>query len=78
MAHLRGDVGRSGLRVSLIPGSSAPINMLRVLKMGFGNQAIGRSRGGLSTKIPYGRQRSRPLRFILTAGQQGMGRRLIP
>lgn len=41
-------------------------------KRGDQNQALGRSRGGLTTKVhALADARGRPLRFILTAGQQG-------
>ena len=50
--------------------SCAPINMLRVQKRGAGDEAIGRSRGGLSTKINAAVDAlGFPLRFILTGGQ---------
>lgn len=41
-------------------------------KRGDQNQALGRSRGGLTTKVhALADAQGRPLRFILTAGQQG-------
>src|SRR4030081_365244 len=74
VADLRGDVRRSGLRISdrrfhHCPGASA---RRRGEKRGSEDQAIGRSRGGLSTKIHMAvRGLGCPVRFTLTAGQKG-------
>ncbi|WP_256441728.1 IS5 family transposase [Bradyrhizobium sp. sGM-13] len=78
VADLRGDVRRSGLRISdrrfhYRSGASA---RRRRQKRGSEDQAedqaIGRSRGGLSTKIHLAvRGLGCPVRFMLTAGQKG-------
>src|SRR4030081_1591235 len=74
VADLRGDVRRSGLRISdrrfhHRPGPSA---RGRGEKGGSEDQALGRSRGGLSTKIHMAvRGLGCPVRFMLTAGQNG-------
>ena len=53
-----------------MPPSSAHISTLRAQKRGTDDEAIGRSRGGLSTKIHAAVDAlGNPLRFILTAGQ---------
>src|SRR5215468_5386857 len=74
VADLRGDVRRSGLRISdrrfhHRPGASA---RRWGEKRGPEDQALGRSRGGLSTKIHMVvRGLGCPVRFTLTAGQKG-------
>src|SRR4030088_1657798 len=74
VADLRGDVRRSGLRISdrrfhHRPGASA---RRRGEKRGSEDRALGRSRGGLSTKIHMAvRGLGCPVRFTLTAGQKG-------
>src|SRR3981189_1053029 len=74
VAGLGGDVRRSGLRISdrrfhHRPGASA---RRRGEKRGAEDQALGRSRGGLSTKIHMAvRGLGCPVRFTLTAGQKG-------
>src|SRR6266851_10124836 len=72
-AHLRGGVGRSRLRVldrRLHHRARPPALQRR--KRGARNQAIGRSRGGLNTKIHMAvRGLGCPVRFMLTAGQKG-------
>src|SRR5471030_2258479 len=71
---VRGDVRRPGLRIPdrrfhHRPGASA---RRRGEKRGSEDQALGRSRGGLSTKIHMAvRGLGCPVRFILTAGQKG-------
>jgi len=71
--HLRGDVGRSRLRVSdrrFDDRAGPPARQRR--KRGARNQAIGRSRGGLTTKIHLAvRGLGCPVRFVLTPGQAG-------
>ena len=72
VAHLRGDVGRSGLRVSdrRLHHRPRPPACVGGQKGGSEDQAIGRSRGGLSTKIHMAvRGLGCPVRFPLTAGQ---------
>src|SRR6266849_886432 len=72
-AHLRGAVGRSRLRVldRRLHHRARPPALLR-RKRGARNQAIGRSRGGLTTKIHLAvRGLGCPVRFVLTAGQRG-------
>jgi transposase len=55
---------------SSTPPSSAHINMQRAQKRGADDEAIGRSRGGPSTKInAVVDALGNPLRFILTGGQ---------
>ena len=55
---------------SSMPPSSAPISMPRAQKRGSDDEAIGRSRGGPSTKInAVVDALGNPLRFILTPGQ---------
>jgi transposase len=56
--------------LSSTPPSFAPISMLRAQKRGTDDEAIGRSRGGPSTKInAVVDALGNPLRFILTPGQ---------
>ena len=72
--HLRGNVGRSRLRVSdrRQHHHPRPSTRCRRQKGGSEDQAIGRSRGGLSTKIHIAvRGLGCPVRLILTAGQRG-------
>src|ERR1700704_2198138 len=72
-AHLRGAVERSRLRVldRRLHHRARPPALLR-RKRGARNQAIGRSRGGLTTKIHLAvRGLGCPVRFVLTAGQAG-------
>ena len=74
VAHLRGDVGRSGLRVPdrRLHHRPRPPARSGGEKGGSEDQAIGRSRGGLSTKIHMAvRGLGCPVRFTLTAGQRG-------
>ena len=74
VAHLRGDVGRPGLRIPdrRLHHRSRPPACGRGEKGGSEDQAIGRSRGGLSTKIHLAvRGLGCPVRFALTAGQKG-------
>jgi transposase len=53
-----------------MPPSSAPISTQRAQKRGTDDEAIGRSRGGFSTKInAVVDALGNPLRFILTGGQ---------
>lgn len=53
--------------------------MLRERKRGSEDQAIGRSRGGLSTKIHMSvRGLGRPVRFALTAGHRGDASQAAP
>ena len=53
-----------------MPPSSAPTSMQRAQKRGSEDEAIGRSRGGPSTKINAAVDaHGNPLRFILTGGQ---------
>src|SRR3984893_18430262 len=72
-AHIRCDVRRSGLRIPdhrfhHRPGASA---RRRGEKGGSEDQALGRSRGGLSTKIHMAvRGLGCPVRFTLTAGHK--------
>ena len=70
-ADVRGHVGRSGLRVSdprFHHRAGPPACGWR--KRGSEDEAIGRSRGGLSTKISAGVDAlGNPVRFILTGGQ---------
>lgn len=48
-------------------------------KRGGPDQALGRSRGGLSTKIHMAvDERGRPMRFILTGGQAGDAPQAVP
>jgi transposase len=72
-AYLRDHVGRSGLRVPdhrFHDRARTPACQRR--KRGAQNQALGRSRGGLSTKVHLAvRGLGCPVRFILTAGQAG-------
>src|ERR1700704_1415705 len=74
VADLRGDVRRSGLRIPdrgfhHRPGASA---RCRGEKRGSEDQAIGRSRRGLSTKVHMTvRGLGCPVRFTLTVGQKG-------
>src|SRR5277367_367948 len=57
---------------SSIPPSSGRISTPRGRKKGSEDQALGRSRGGLSTKIHMAvRGLGCPVRFTLTAGQKG-------
>src|SRR5882762_5105729 len=68
-AHLRGAVGRSRLRVldRRLHHRARPPALLR-RKRGARNQAIGRSRGGLTTKIHLAvRGLGCPVRFVITA-----------
>src|SRR4030088_1390290 len=72
-AHLRGAVGRSRLRVldRRLHHRARPPALLR-RKRGARNQAIGRSRGGLTTKIHLAvRGFGCPVRFVLTARPAG-------
>src|SRR5215204_6806801 len=85
VADLRGDVRRSGLRISdrrfhYRSGASA---RRRRQKRGSEDQAedqaIGRSRGGLSTKIHLAvRGLGCPVRFHLTAGHRGDAPQALP
>jgi transposase len=73
-AHFRGDVGRSGLRISdrRFPIVRAHQHAAGAKKWGSEDQALGRSRGGLSTKIHIAvRGLGCPVRFTLTVGQKG-------
>src|SRR5271165_7485610 len=73
-ADVRGYVGRSRLRVSHRRFDDRPRSSARRRgeKRGSEDQAIGRSRGGLSTKIHLAvRGLGCPVRFTLTPGQAG-------
>lgn len=73
-ANIRSQVGRSGLRVPdrRFDDHSRPSARFRRPKGGSEDQALGRSRGGQSTKIHMVvRGLGCPVRFILTAGQKG-------
>lgn len=73
-ADVRGYVGRSRLRVSHRRLHHCPRSPARCRgkKGGSEDQAIGRSRGGLSTKIHLAvRGLGCPVRLILTPGQKG-------
>jgi len=71
--HLRDDVGRPRFRIPdhrFHHRTRPPARQRR--KRGAQNQAIGRSRGGLTTKIHLAvRGLGCPVRFLLTAGQLG-------
>src|SRR4030081_387620 len=74
VADLRGDVRRSGLRISdrRFHHRSGASARRRGERRSSDLQAIGRSRGGLSTKIHMAvRGLGCPVRFTLTAGQKG-------
>ena len=74
VAHLRSDVLRPGLRLPdrRLDHHSRPPACVGGKKRGSEEQAIGRSRGGLSTKIHMAvRGLGCPVRFTLTAGQKG-------
>jgi transposase len=72
-AHLHSAVGRPGFRVPdhRLDDRTRPSARQR-RKRGAHNQAIGRSRGGLTTKIHLAvRGLGCPIRFVLTAGHKG-------
>src|ERR1700730_4745660 len=73
-AHIRCDVRRSGLRIPdhRFHHRASPSARRRGEKGGSEDQALGRSRGGLSTKINMAvRGLGCPVRFTVTAGQKG-------
>jgi hypothetical protein len=62
----------------LIPPLSEPTSS-RLVEKGGQNQAVGRSRGGLSTKIHLAADANgQPIRFILTGGQAHDAPQAIP
>jgi transposase len=72
VAHLRGAERRPGFRISdhRFHHRAGPTSMRRAQK-GTQKQALGRSRGGLTSKIHLAvRGLGLPVRFLLTAGQR--------